>query len=103
MIPTSFDLLGHTIKVKLIKKLLVEGTNVGESNDAENTIIVSTKYREDSKIKQADDDYIQHTFYHELVHQILSKMGKHKLNMNEKFVDDFAALLYQFEKSKKFK
>ena len=62
MIPSSFDLLGHTIKVKLIKKLLDEGTNVGESNDAENTIIVSTKYREDSKIKQADDDYIQHTF-----------------------------------------
>ena len=36
MIPESFDLLGHTIKVKLIKKLLDRGVNVGESNDHEN-------------------------------------------------------------------
>jgi len=103
MIPKSFDLLGHNIKVKVIKKLLDKGVNVGESNDPENTITISNKYKDGDKVKVANDDYIEHTFYHELIHQILTKMGEYKLNNNEKFVDNFAALLHQFEKSKKFK
>lgn len=39
----------------------------------------------------------QATFYHELVHAILFTMGK--MNHDEEFVDGFANLLYQFQRT----
>lgn len=38
---------------------------------------------------------IEHTFCHELVHQILYLTEHNKLNKNEAFVDCFAGLLHQ--------
>ena len=40
------------------------------------------------------------TFFHELVHMILDAMGQDELNRNEDFVDAFAELWYEFEKTK---
>ena len=41
------------------------------------------------------------TLYHEVVHAILDSIGEYELSQNEKFVQQFAVLLHQFETSKK--
>ena len=46
-------------------------------------------------------DYMEASFYHELVHVILDTMGKHELSDSEEFVEGFANLLHQYEKTKK--
>lgn len=47
-----------------------------------------------------DDDLIQQTIYHEVIHAILDTMGESELSENDKFVQGFAILLHQFEKTK---
>ena len=44
---------------------------------------------------------IEQTIYHEVVHAILESMGENELSSNDKFVQNFAILLHQFEISKK--
>lgn len=46
-------------------------------------------------------DSIEQTFYHELVHAILSSLHKYDLNKDEEFVDTFGTMLHQFMKTKK--
>ena len=48
-----------------------------------------------------DNDLIQQTLYHEVVHAILDSMGETALSANDKFVQNFALLLHQFETTKK--
>lgn len=43
------------------------------------------------------------TFCHELTHTILDTMGEIGLSHNERFVEGFSQLLYQFLKTKKHK
>lgn len=46
------------------------------------------------------NDLIEETLYHEVIHAILDSIGEHELSKNEEFVQKFALLLYQFEKTK---
>ena|ERR1035437_7264784 len=92
-IPNKFKLLGETITVKWsddILKLRVYGTAQYEINEI---IIQSKDMPEDKK---------EHTFYHELIHHILTIMGENKLNNNEKFVDMFSGLLHQAIKTAEY-
>jgi hypothetical protein len=50
--------------------------------------------------KGMDTNLIEQTIYHELVHAILDTMGERELSANDKFVQNFALLLHQFEKTK---
>lgn len=44
-----------------------------------------------------------HTFFHELVHAILTTIGKEELNADEGFVDAFGGALDQYFKTVKYK
>jgi hypothetical protein len=95
LIPNNFVLGGSTISVELVKNDL--GTNVGQIILPTGKIYVATNFRgEDCNI-----DYMEASFYHELVHGILDILGKHDLSSNEEFVEAFSNLLHQFEKTKK--
>lgn len=51
--------------------------------------------------EDANIDIVNETIYHEVIHAILRTMNRLELNEDEEFVQSFAALLYQFEKTKK--
>jgi len=55
-------------------------------------------------LKKKDDiDDVKLTLLHEVVHAVLSDMGEEKLSKDEKFVDLFASMLHQINKTSKFK
>lgn len=85
MIPSSFKLLAHRIRVKSIPAAEWEyEDHVGSYNAVEQTILL----RDDGGTLPG------HTFCHELTHAILTSMG-HPLNDQESFVDNFSGLLHQ--------
>lgn len=91
MIPTSFKLVNRTYKVKKLGKELAE-KKYGDCDKEKALIRVypgSTK------------ENTEHTFYHELVHALLWATTKPKLSDNEDFVDSLAAMIHQYEQTKK--
>jgi len=95
LIPKSFSLGGSEINVEFVNNEL--GTAVGQFNFPQNRIIISTEW----KGLKCSEDYMETSFYHELTHGILDFMGKHTLSEDEEFVEGFANLLHQYEKTKK--
>jgi hypothetical protein len=51
--------------------------------------------------KGIDKKLVEQTIYHEVVHAILESIGENELSANDKFVQNFALLLHQFEITKK--
>jgi len=48
-----------------------------------------------------NEDMVDQTLYHEVIHSILDTMGEYELSKNETFVQNFSVLLHQFVKTKK--
>lgn len=90
-IPKSFELMGATYKVILTDvKDWPDDEAVGFCNFLNQQILIYTAVSESQQ---------EQTFFHELVHCILDKMGEQRLNDNEKFVDVMGSLLHQVWKS----
>jgi hypothetical protein len=96
LIPEKFRLNGKTIKVIVDDDYCKDEKCLGEA-DFSQKLITLASICNGKKIRKADKEK---TFFHELVHMILDSMGEDRLKYNEQFVDDFALLLYEFEKSK---
>jgi len=99
-IPISFQLGGITYSVELTDK-----RNVGDKNSLTGNIIYplnKVNIYTDHVGYVSTDDYRELSFYHELVHGILTAMGKNDMNNDEKFVDGFASYLHQFIKTVKY-
>lgn len=90
-IPKRFKLFGHIIEVNITHDL-------SDKTDLRGC----TKYREHKILLQAVDNKFytrptsnqEQTFYHELVHWILTLMSEDN-NHDEKFVETFSMLLHQ--------
>jgi len=78
----QFKLAGVTWKV-----VESECTELGFTDPENAQIIINKRLTGQSK---------DVTFYHELVHAIMFTMGEHQ--HDERFVEGFAQLLYQYEK-----
>lgn len=93
MIPKSFQLMGHTIKVKITKSVS-EGT-VGEWSPGQLEI----------RIKPVDDgiseSYQEQIFWHELTHCIFDLMAYEDHGKDEALVDRIGQCLYQINKTMK--
>lgn len=90
-IPSTFQLMGKTYTVKVIPKDQWSDAEVwGDFNPATNEI----------RVVKLGDDATEQTFYHELMHAILTAMN-HKLNRDETFVDLVSGLLHQALKTSK--
>lgn len=86
MIPKTFQLMGHTITVRVVaEKDWTDDDAVGLWNP-QNLLIQIRGGMPDQRTQQA--------FCHELVHAILCHFS-HPLNTDEAFVDTFAGLLHQ--------
>ena len=93
MIPKSFQILGHTIKVKITDN--VPENSVGEWKGNQNVI----------HIRPVGDDMPEslqeQTFWHEVVHCIFSTLNYDKHDKDEQLVDLIAGCLHQIDKTKK--
>lgn len=92
-IPSQIDLAGQTFQVIVDPNLRKVSGCCGQTHFDDGIIIVDQNLSADTKAV---------TYYHELVHAILVTMGSHDLNKDESFVDNFANLLWQSQKSSKF-
>lgn len=101
MIPTQFNLLGHTILVKIDNEYCEKHDCMGRFIAVENTIIVSDKYKVNGRWKAYKKSVVEHTFHHELVHCILYYTGNEKLWLDEQLVDSIGGLYHQYETSRK--
>lgn len=99
MIPTSFNLHGHTITVEMSDELTDKEDARGLASYRLGKITIQ---RFNDKFYNRPDSQIEQTFYHELVHFILNEMGEKELQGNEKFVDIFSSLLHQAIVTMKF-
>ena len=97
LIPTSFRLKGKKIRVIINDDYCKEGKLWGEADFIGNIITLCHRTHKGNVLKKS---LKEKTFYHELVHHILSAMEEEELMYNEDFVEKFACLLYQYEKTK---
>lgn len=86
MIPKHFQLMGHTITVRVVPQ------RRWHAKDAQG-LWEPAKCRI-SILSSLSDQQRQQTFCHELVHAILDYQN-HALRRDESFVDTFAGLLHQ--------
>jgi hypothetical protein len=97
IIPKTFEVFGHVIRVGYSETVSNESDAVGLAVLRENKIVIQRH----GKQKPMTADQVGHTFYHELVHTIFDKLGEDDLNKNDQLVDLIGQCLYQYEKTKK--
>lgn len=94
-VPKSFQLMGHTYKVKAVKKVDKEGS-CGDIVHATKTI----------RLKEPNKDFtldmVEETFFHELTHAILDETMYNQLSDDEVFVERIGRALHQAFKSFKY-
>lgn len=95
-LPTSFELMGNTIKVEQVDNLSTIGDRFGDWQLKHNSIRIQ------SRGKGIPDDVVFATFWHELVHAALDIIGHQKLSEDEEFVERLGQALYQAQKSMKY-
>jgi len=97
-IPTEFELMGETIRVKLVNELLQESDALGQACYRTGEI----KILDNSPTYKITEEQQMQTFLHELVHWILYKLRKDDMRKDEDFVDMFADLTMQILKTAKY-
>jgi hypothetical protein len=95
LIPQSFTLFGSDWSVKYDTDRIDDLALYGLCEFSKQLITLSN----DSKL---EPDVVGTTFYHELTHAILESMHEMDLTHNEKFIEVFGGLLYQFIKTAKY-
>lgn len=88
IIPGSFQLMGHTYKVKLVKKVDKQD-NYGEI-DYEKKLIRLKKLT-----KEYNPTMVEEKFFHEMTHAILDELEYTQLSHDEVFIERFSRALYQ--------
>ena len=73
-----------------------DSSNLGKSQSPIGEIHVQSKWEG----KEVPADSMEQTMYHEVVHCILTEIGRDDLSSDECFVQSFSLLLHQFEKTK---
>ena len=94
-IPKKFNVFGESHKVKLLKKV-DKGESLGDWNPANNTI------RLEKASSTRNQDQVEQTLIHELVHVCLDHLGYEHLSNDEKFVDAFSKAWHQILKTAEY-
>lgn len=91
LIPKSFQLMGQTITTEWQDGLIQRSDATGLACYRDNKILLQ-KNTDGTKIP---DEYIEETFFHELMHFIANQLGESELRGNEKLIGQIAGLLHQ--------
>lgn len=86
--PKQFNCGGQSVEVRDVERC--DNNDVGEAHTCGGFIEIADKFNKDDHTSL---DCKRNTFYHELIHVILTNMGESELNANEKFVCSFAGFL----------
>lgn len=97
LIPEKFKLNGKTIEVIIDNDYCASENLLGEADFTDKIITLCDRFN-GQKLSKNEKEKV---YYHELIHMILDAMGKDVLKYDEDFVDRFAVLLHEYEKSKK--
>lgn len=97
-IPKSFEILGHTITVRIVSKR--DWEDLSEKYDIDDADALFSSADKLVMICRGKPSYMFQLFHHELVHAVLDAMNS-KLSYDETFVDAFAGLLAQTMKTAK--
>lgn len=97
----SFKLMGHKFTVKYVKRIETsDGSHpYGIYYPEKNLIEIATHSNDDNQ--KFPQDFIDHTFYHELSHALMLLVNKPVLFHDEDFIDLLGGLLAQFQGTKK--
>ena len=98
MIPKSFEIFGHTIKVKYFNDLVQRTDNVGEASFRTNEIHL----QKNCKGVQRPESQMEQSFWHEAVHMIFNQLNEPELRGNEKLVDMVGSCIQQILKTAKY-
>jgi len=93
MIPKSFKLMGHIIKVKVTEDLSTD--NVGEYKPGQQEIRILPVGKNFTKSHQ------EQTFWHEATHAIFDVLAYPDYYTDEALVDRIGQCLHQIDKTKK--
>ena len=93
MIPKSFQLMGHTYKVKITDN--ISDDNVGEYSPKSQTISLRPVSNNITASNQ------EQTFWHETMHVIFDVLSYPKHYSDEVLVDRIGQCLHQIDKTKK--
>ena len=88
LIPTSFQCGGQNFDVISVERC--NNNCLGISGYGRGVVEIANVF--DKDVIQSSSSKVN-TFFHELIHVILSNMGESELNNNEKFVCTFAGFL----------
>lgn len=95
MVPASFNLLGHTVTVRVIEDV--------DWPYADDEVGMYESHRHRINIRGGmSESMTAHTFHHELLHACLTAMS-HPLNDDEAQLDMLAGLIHQALSTSKFK
>jgi len=95
MMPNNFTLGGLNFHTEIVDN--IDNTGLGRTINCTGLMKIAQKFYGQA----IPQDSQERTFYHELTHAILDELGYRELSNDEKFVDSFSSLLYQFEVTKK--
>ncbi len=91
-IPESVQLLGTTVPVLPFEQVTkTDKKTLGLARYSNKTIYLADECRG----KPVRQSVKEHTFFHELLHQVLESAGYNEMNSDEQFVDVIAGLLHQ--------
>ncbi len=93
-IPRSFVLMGRKIRVLVVDK---------ENWQMPDAIGWYDSHGGEIQILKTTPELIEHTFFHELMHAVLTAMGRDKLGQDEAFVDLASGLIHQALTSARYK
>ena len=93
MIPKSFQIFGHTIKVKITEDLPEDCDGCWKTKAQEIQILPVGKKMTASNQEQ--------TFWHEAMHVIFEVLSYNEHYENEVLIDQIGQCLYQIDKTKK--
>lgn len=96
-IPLTCELAGVEFKTVFVKKVQNAG-NLGKSFISNGIIqLQEMNYGQEVSFQQN-----QNTYFHELTHMILDQIGELELSQNEKFVQNFGNLIFEFLRTAKW-
>lgn len=98
-IPTSFEMLDMTIRVKDNDTLLMDDGASAKVLPDENLILIQTE----SKAYPIENQQRVHNFYHELMHLLFITGGYEEDYADERKVDLLAGLLFQALSTMRYK
>lgn len=95
--PKQIKVGGQRIEVRDVERC--NNNSVGEAHTCGGFVEIAHKFNKDDV--QSPDSKVN-SFYHEMIHVILTNMGENELNDNEAFVCSFAGFLTEAMADAKF-